>query len=1008
MVRVIKGKKDSFQEKHKEGRFKRALKVFQHLSEEELASRLAKKQNLPYIDLSLFAIDPETVQTIPEKEARQFEVVVFRKTNKRVRLATTHPNSKNLKKYLNHLKDEKGWQIFLYVASHSSLEKAWKKYNKNKYLTFLDLSKAHLKEKDLQEFEKKFKDLLNLKNRILEIPTTEIINIIIAGALKMKASDIHLEPQENKIRLRYRLDGVLQDIGFFPKKTYHQLIFRLKMMSKMKINLHDIAQDGHFSVELKKRQIDIRASVLPGNYGETIVMRLLDQESVLMEIEKLGLRGRAYELVKKEIARPNGMILTTGPTGSGKTTTLYSFINRLNKPGVKIVTIENPIEYQIKGISQTQVAPDRHYSFAEGLRAIVRQDPDIILVGEIRDEETADIAINAALTGHLVLSTLHTNNAAGSIPRFMELGARPNLIAASANIFIAQRLVRKLCPYCRQKYKPAKETTDLLKELLSVISPKANVAIPKKINHLYRAQGCAHCNYTGYQGRLGIFEVLSVSENIKQLILKMESEDIIAQTAIEEGMITMAQDGIIKAIEGITSLEEVQRVAGETKFLKNLYDKLMEQSLARGINLDQEVLEKTNKHSHSIKKFQEFIKQIDSNELAKYILAGALSWQADDIHIEPEDDKVIVRYRVDGVLHNVAFLPLNEYLSLLGKIKLLSGLPTEKRVGLKDSRFTIYLEPNSVSSESKISVRVSFLAGGYGETVVMRLLNHSAIAKDTKELGILPYNLKRIIQETSKPNGLFLNTGPTGSGKTTTLYSILNRLNQPELKIITIEDPIEYQLQGILQTQVNKEEDYTFATALRSLLRQNPDILMVGEIRDEETATIAVQASMTGHLLLSTLHTNDAAGVVPRLTGLGVASNNLANSANAFMSQRLVRKLCSCKKKRKLTPEEKKEIEKTLQSIPPEVEVNNVLPEYIYEPVGCEKCNHLGYKGRVPISEVLVVDNDIRHLIARGALATDIKEKAIKNGMITMYQDGIIKVVNGETTLSEVKRVTSS
>ncbi len=1008
MVKIIKKKFLSPWKKRKEERLKRTFKKLQHLSEEELAFRLAKENHLPYIDLSLFAIDPETVQIIPEKDARKFKIASFQKTNKRIRLAIFNPALPGFKKYLDYLKKEKGWQISPYIVSFSSLEKAWKKYNEKKYLTFLDLTQANLTTKDLDKFEEKFKNLINLKERILELPTTEIINTIIAGALKMGASDIHLEPQDDQIRLRYRLDGVLQDIGFFPKKIHHQIIFRLKMMSKMKINLHDIAQDGHFTIKVNKERIDIRSSVLPGNYGETIVMRLLDQRKVLLTIEKLGLRGKAYELVKKEIARPNGMILTTGPTGSGKTTTLYSFINLLNKPGVKIVTIENPIEYQIENISQTQVAPDRHYSFAEGLRAIVRQDPDIILVGEIRDDETADIAINAALTGHLVLSTLHTNNAAGTIPRFIELGARPNLIAASANIFMAQRLVRKLCPYCKEKYKPADKVANLLKELLSVISPRSNITIPKNIDFLYRSRGCSHCNYTGYKGRIGIFEVLPVSENIKQLILKMESEDTITQTAIEEGMVTMAQDGIIKAIEGITSLEEVQRVAGETKFLKNLYNKLMEQSLSRGINIEKKNIDKIKEYSHSPQKFQSLIKKTPFKKLTEYILTGALLWEAEDIHIEPEEKDVVIRYRIDGVIQNMARIPLDEYPFLLGKLKLLSGLKSEKQVGLKDSRFTLYIENNSIIQETKVNIRISFIAGGYGETVIMKFSNHSAIAKDIEQLEILPYNLKRIIQETSKPNGLFLNAGPTGSGKTTTLYSILSGLSQPELKIITVEDPIEYQLKGILQTQVNKEKNYTFATALRSLLRQNPDILMVGEIRDDETAKITVQASISGHLLLSTLRTNDASGVAPRLIGLGVDADNLANSANAFMSQRLVRKLCSCKKRRKIKPEEKEEFKKIIKSVSSKIkDLEITLPEYIYEPNGCEKCNHLGYKGRAPISEVLVVDDSIRHLIAQRALATDIKQKAVQNGMITMYEDGIIKIIQGKTTFEEVRRVTS-
>jgi type II secretory ATPase GspE/PulE/Tfp pilus assembly ATPase PilB-like protein len=303
-------------------------------------------------------------------------------------------------------------------------------------------------------------------------------------------------------------------------------------------------------------------------------------------------------------------------------------------------------------------------------------------------------------------------------------------------------------------------------------------------------------------------------------------------------------------------------------------------------------------------------------------------------------------------------------------------------------------------------VRVSIILGGYGETVVMRLLSKASVTLDIHKLAIREQNLDKIIHEISKPNGVILNTGPTGSGKTTTLYAILNYLNKPEIKIITVEDPIEYQIDGILQTPVNDKEGYTFSTALRALLRQNPDIMMIGEIRDDETAQVAVQAALTGHLVLSTLHTNNAAGAVQRMFNMGVSPSDVASSTNAFIAQRLVRRLCDCKEKIAPTAEEKAKMEKVLKSISAKAGVELPKMGDIYKPKGCDKCNHLGYKGRLTVMEVFVIDRDIQALINGGAITSELQDKAVENGMITMAQDGILKVLEGVTTIDEVERVT--
>ncbi|KKU55219.1 MAG: hypothetical protein UX75_C0009G0006 [Candidatus Moranbacteria bacterium GW2011_GWE2_47_10] len=981
------------------------LQQMKKRSEEEMAAALAAANNLPYIDLNIFPVSVEDLRSISEEDSRKHGVALFQKNGKEVRIALLDPQNEDSLAYVESLKKDSGWDVHLYVVSLSSLDKIWGKYASAPLLQNLEAMKISLSGDDLVEFEQKFGNLIELKNKIREIPTTKVVSTIMAGAIKMKASDIHFEPQEDGVRLRFRIDGELQEIGDFPADIYRFILSRIKMMAKMKINMRDIAQDGHFSVDMEEGKINVRANIIPGNHGESIVMRLLDQSDVMLTVEQLGLRGLAEELVQKQIEKPHGMILTTGPTGSGKTTTLYAFVNKLNTSDMKIITIEDPIEYEIKGISQTQIEKGRNYTFAEGLRAIVRQDPDVILVGEIRDEETADISLNAALTGHLVLSTLHTNNAPASIPRFIELGVKPNLIAPSVNAFIAQRLVRKLCD-CKEAYEPAKETLDSIKKILAIISPKARVEIPKDVHTLYRPKGCAKCHNLGYKGRVGIFEVLTITESIEKLILEMGGEREIAQAAIEDGMITMAQDGILKAVEGITSMEEVWSATGQTDFLEEIYEKLMEQSLSRSILVMEDDMKTISENISSLEKFAEFIAKANQKEIARFVFGASLLLGVGDIHIEPEEDGVKIRFRMDGILKTAATIPLDEYPAFLGEIKFLSGFKSDVRGGVKDSRFAIKLEqPFEKITETKTDVRVSIISGGYGETVVLRILNKSAVALDLNGLGIRKQNLERILHAVKKPNGVFLTTGPTGSGKTTTLYSILGELNDPEVKIITVEDPIEYQLKGILQTQVSEKDGYTFATALRALLRQNPDIMMIGEIRDEETANIAVQAALTGHAILSTLHTNDAAGTIHRLLNMGVRGDDLATATNALMAQRLVRKLCDCKEKVSPTEEEKEKIEKVVKTISEKSGVQVPAVESIYKPKGCEKCNLIGYKGRTTISEVLVVDRDIEELISMNALSSQISDKAIENGMITMAQDGMLKVLEGETTLEEIDRM---
>jgi type IV pilus assembly protein PilB len=1004
MIQILKPSKQKESEKEKSAKL--VISQMRHKSEEEQASAFAAEINFPYIDTNLVPISDDSVRAIAEEDSRKFGVALIQKTGRKVTAVSPDPTKPETKEFIKRLTDEHSWEMKMFVISHFNMEKIWDKYKNVIFADILTDLSVNLTGEDLQKFDEYLKDLINLKHKINDLPTTQVLSIIMGGSYKLGASDIHIEPQEKELRIRYRIDGVLHDVTFLPLSVFKTIISRIKMLAGMKLNLHDIAQDGTFEVNIEAKRIAIRVSIIPGNYGESVVMRLLDPSSIQVDMDSLGLMGLAYEEVQKQLTSPHGMVLTTGPTGSGKTTTLYSIVNKLNDPETKIITIEDPIEYEVKGISQTQVEVSRGYTFATGLRAIVRQDPDVILVGEIRDEETADIAVNSALTGHKVLSTIHTNSAVATVPRLIEMGIKPTLIAPSVNALIGQRLVRKLCS-CKEEYVPATESIESIKKILSIISPKAKLEIPKEITKLYRPKGCPKCNNLGYKGRIGIFEVFTINEEIEKLILNMAGETELTMAALESGMVTMLQDGILKAVEGITSIEEVKRATGEGDFLEDIYEKLMSQTLGRGILVSPELFQKAAEGAHDFAKLQTLISGVKVADINKILFAAASVLGVGDIHIEPGANDVKVRFRIDGILQTIVTFPLNEYPNLLGEIKLLSGVKTEVREGVIDSRFVIKFDPAIENvKEKSVDVRVSIILGGYGETVVMRLLSKTTQQLDIKTLGIRPETLKKIQKEISKSKGIILTTGPTGSGKTTTLYSMLNEINKPEVKIITVEDPIEYQIEGILQTPVNDKEGYTFSTALRALLRQNPDILMIGEIRDDETAQIAVQAALTGHMVLSTIHTNNASGAVQRMLNMGIAPPDIASAVNAFMGQRLVRKLCDCKEAVDPTPEEKIKIEENIKTISPKAGV--VIPEIgkIYKPKGCAKCNQIGYKGRTTLSEILVIDRTIQELINRMAITSEIADKAVEEGMLTMEQDGVLKVLEGETTLAEVERVT--
>jgi type II secretory ATPase GspE/PulE/Tfp pilus assembly ATPase PilB-like protein len=428
------------------------------------------------------------------------------------------------------------------------------------------LGSVSISQEVIEEVKKDVKDIAGFKKKIEEYLTknvTELLDVILFGAIAVDTSDIHIEPQEDLARLRVRLDGILQDVVFFDHTAYHHLVSRLKLLSKLKLNITDKPQDGRFTIGVDESLIEVRTSSLPAEYGESIVMRILNPKS-LISLDDLGLRDDLYKTFQKEIDKPNGMIIVTGPTGSGKTTTLYAFLKKIQNPEIKIITIEDPIEYHLKGVSQTQVSPEKGYTFADGLRSIVRQDPDVILVGEIRDLETAKIALQAALTGHLVLSTLHTNDAAGTIPRLVDLGTDPSSIASGLKMAVAQRLVRKVCKQCSTLVKPtADELAELKKGLKSLPKTIKTPDLDKVMVAKTKDGGCAACNFTGYKGRQGLFEAFLVDSQMEKFILTNPPVSSVRELAIKKGMVTMYQSGLIDIALGVTTFAEVARVVEE-------------------------------------------------------------------------------------------------------------------------------------------------------------------------------------------------------------------------------------------------------------------------------------------------------------------------------------------------------------------------------------------------------------------------------------------------------------
>ncbi len=532
-----------------------------HTQEEErYVETMAPQLGFNYINLNGYTINPESLSAISESNAQKALVAPFEIKQKVLSIAAKTPSSPDTQALFEKL--SKQYSLQVYMCSTASLEYAWKRYSD---MTDSTAEKKGVFEidadtiKDLSDKIKKIEDVLVILKQIRTANTprriSETIELVFAGGLALGSSDIHIEPEAGAIRLRYRFDGVLHDIADLESYMHKRMMSRIKLLSGMKLNSHAEAQDGRFTFSAGYRDVEVRSSVIPGALGESVVMRLLDPSVSSFSMERVNLNPHIQAVLERQLKKPNGLIITTGPTGSGKTTALYAFLQEVHTEGVKIITIENPVEYKLEGIVQTQTG--EHYTFGSGLRAILRQDPDIIMIGEIRDREVAETAIHAAQTGHLVFSTLHTNSAVAGFARLMDLGVDSRTLGNSINLIMGQRLIRLLCEDCKAGYAPNERDAKLIQFIMQNHPHPVPVPDPLLI---YKPVGCEKCGQSGFKGRAGIFEGVVVDEAVEEAVISDPREHVILAAAKPQGIPTMIEDGIEKVIKGTTSMSELQRV----------------------------------------------------------------------------------------------------------------------------------------------------------------------------------------------------------------------------------------------------------------------------------------------------------------------------------------------------------------------------------------------------------------------------------------------------------------
>ena len=526
--------------------------------EEKDTLKKAKEQNLSYVNIGKTPINPDYLKLIPYETAKEAKVITFYKIGDKLRVAVVNPEDPKTKKVLEDLRKQ-DFKLNINLASNSGVLEVTKRYEDLQVYREKQIVEE-VKEGSIKTYEKEIAELKQLEQKVKAVTAEEAINLINIGAMKTEASDVHYEPTENEAIVRFRIDGVLHNVFNIKKKIYDNILSQIKYQTKMKLNISDIPQDGRYNFNYNERKVDVRVSVIPTEKSESIVCRFLDSGKEFTSFEDLGFEGDYLSKIKDLTKISHGMILVTGPTGSGKTTTLYSLLQGFNTPDKKIITLENPIEYHMDGIVQSQINEKDDYNFASGLRAILRQDPDVVMIGEIRDKETAEAAAQAALTGHVVLSTLHTNSAIESIPRLINMGMEPFVVAPALDTLVAQRLGRRVCKECGKLETITDQERREFEEAFKDLQESNPKLVPKTPEKVYHAKGCDKCSQTGYSGRLVIAEIVSVDEEMKEMILKQASVGKLIALARTKGFISMKENGFIKAAEGHTTIEEIHRV----------------------------------------------------------------------------------------------------------------------------------------------------------------------------------------------------------------------------------------------------------------------------------------------------------------------------------------------------------------------------------------------------------------------------------------------------------------
>jgi len=540
-----------------EDKMESGLAKINRQAKEKATQEKAASMGMNYIDIAATPINPDLLKLVPADRAKSNLIMPFYRLGKKLRITVAHPTSPGVREIIADLKRQ-GYLININLSSDEGILEALKLYDSSQYRVKKEISTS-LDESKIQTYEKELAEISSLGKKISEVSSEEAAYLIAVGALRAGSSDIHLEAEENYVRVRFRIDGLLHEVFRIDKAVWPNLSNQIKYQAKLKVNVSNVPQDGRYNFQVNDRKIDVRLSVLPTEYGESFVIRLLDSGRHLVSFEELGYSGAYLEKIEKLTRLSHGMILMTGPTGSGKTTSLYTMLAKFNKPATKIITLEDPIEYHLEGISQSQIQEKEGYTFASGLRSILRQDPEVIMIGEIRDLETAETAAQAALTGHVLLSTLHTNSAIETIPRLINIGVPAFMIAPSLHTIIAQRLARSLCPKCRVEKPIPKAQLDEIRsvvEMIKKVRPSENIVIPET---LPLAEGCELCSHTGYKGRIALVEMLEIDYEMKDLILSKASTTKMIEAARRKGMITMREDGILKILQGQTTLEDVHR-----------------------------------------------------------------------------------------------------------------------------------------------------------------------------------------------------------------------------------------------------------------------------------------------------------------------------------------------------------------------------------------------------------------------------------------------------------------